>query len=570
MKIALCLIAWGLQEPARHQDDSFGPVTFWDGEYLVAEVRGASGTYDQVSKMGAVRGGRVSYYTKPRSADDKSRKVMLEFPTGEIDGKRNRFILPEGAVAFMDDGTRIEAQQLEVDYALQRLTSTKPVRLSKPGMVLTGSGLEADDTIRQMVIPGDGFLEILGQPRDLVPDRPPRVPAPTLVTRLLSKGPLTLRDIGGPERLFLLGATGGATFERSENGEKTRATADSLVVYFTRRDEAMAPVSATGRGAITVVDSRGTRATASSLDWEYREDIVHLRDVDFTAMGQRVKAKRAAMDRRSGLATFTGDLAADVAPAENQPPLHIVADLLEIAVETVAKVTTASSVVARGAVHIEGDFGPDGQRQHLVATGAEFAWDAFAERGRLTGAPFARITQGRNVILAPLLVFEGSSRLVLKGPKRVNISHEAPPPLWLRARNRIFGLPPGTGGRRVDVALVTDADIEFDNDARLVSVLGRCDATTPEFSLSADRLFLHLSKDGSGLEDAKAFGDVRASAAAQGAKLAGDVLTYLPDTGVIEVVGAPRAMATIKDVEVTAPWLRYDQRSGSVTLGRHR
>ncbi len=267
--VLLALLLAQSQEPTRtRQDDQFGPVTFWDGDYLVAEIRGQTGTYDQTAKTGAVRNGRALYYTKPRTPGDKSHKVSLEFPAAEVDDNKKHLALPEGAVVHMDDGSKIEAQQLEIDYRLQRLTSRKPVKITKPNAVLTGSGLEADDEIKQMIIPSDAYLEIRGRPGDLAPDKTPEDPPSPIVTRLHCEGPMTLRDIGGPEKLFVIHAEKGVEFVRHEADGDTRITGDSLVVYFAKRGDVLEPISATGRGRITLSDSKGTKAAASSLDWE--------------------------------------------------------------------------------------------------------------------------------------------------------------------------------------------------------------------------------------------------------------------------------------------------------------
>ena len=549
------------------QDDQFGPVTFWDGDYLVAEVRGKTGTYDQTAKTGVVKQGRVLYYTKPRTADEKSRKIMLEFPVGELDGNKNHFALPDGAIVHMDDGTRIEAQQLDLDYSLQRLTSKKPVKLTKPGAVLTGAGLDADDAIKQMIIPSDGYLEITGRPQDLVPDKTPPTPPSPIMTRLHCAGPLILRDLAGPEKIFMIAAEKNVQFERHEPAADTRATADSLVVYFAKRDKAMAPISATARGAITMTDSRGTKATASSFDWESFDDILRLKDVDFTMKTQRIVARTAIIDHPRGFATFTGDLRADVAPEEGQPPLHVTAQRFDLTLDLRGS-PAPSSVLAVGDVVIDGDFGPADQRQSIHATGSEFSWDIAANSGRLVGVPFAHVTQGQSHIVAPLLVFEGRSLLVVKGPKRLNLVQVQPPTPWDRARNFVFSLPADTGARRVEIKVATDFDIRYDAGRSLVSILGRCTAQTPEFELAADRLFLKLAAGGGGIEEARAFGAIRVAGGPQGMSLIGDALVYRPAQGAIEVVGSPRAYATVKDVEVSAPWLKYDQATQGVSFGR--
>ncbi len=566
MKYAVLLALLLAQEPTRNsQDDQFGPVTFWDGDYLVAEVRGRTGTYDQTAKTGVVRIGRVTYYTKPRTADEKSRKIMLEFPSGELDGNKNHFALPEGAIVHMDDGTRIEAQQLDLDYSLQRLTSKKPVKLTKPGVVLTGAGLDADDTMKQMIIPSDGYLEITGRPQDLAPDKTPPSPPSPIVTRLHCAGPLMLRDIPGPEKILMISAEKTVQFERHEPGADTKATADSLVLYFAKRDKTLAPISATARGAITMTDTRGSKATASSLDWESFDDIVRLKDVDFTMKTQRIVARTAVIDNARGFATFTGNLRADVSPEEGQPPLHVTAERFDLTLD-MRGAPAPSSVLAVGNVVVDGDFGPVGQRQAIHATGSEFSWDVGENSGRLIGVPFAHVTQGQSLIIAPLLVFEGRSLLVVKGPKRLNLVQVQPPSLWDRARNTAFSLPSDLGARRVEIKVATDHDIRYDADRRLVSILGRCTAQTPEFALVADRLFLRLAAAG-GIEEARAFGAIRVSGGPQGLSLTGDALIYRPATGSVEVVGAPRAYATIKDVEVSAPWLKYDQATQSVSFG---
>src|SRR5262245_28803432 len=197
--LLLALVAQGLP-PKKAQDPTkppapgnFGPITFWDGEYLVAEVTGASGTFDQTTKTGVVKDGHAIYYSR-------AHRLSLDFPVGDIDGKNNRFNLPEGGVVIMEDGTRLDASELLLEYATRRLTTMQPVKLTKPNdaAVLTGSGLEADDGLKQILIPKNGYLEIHGRPEELSPRHAATgiLPDPALSTILRSKGPLILRNVG--------------------------------------------------------------------------------------------------------------------------------------------------------------------------------------------------------------------------------------------------------------------------------------------------------------------------------------------------------------------------------------
>lgn len=555
--------------PTPSPGGDFSFATYSEDEYLVAEVNGTSETYDNVKKEGRIRNGRATYYTRPRSIEEKSRKVTLDFPVADIDGKVNRFFLPEGGTVRMEDGSTLEASELLLEYATQRLTSGQPVRLTRPGVVLTGAGLEADDALKQLTIPKDGYLEIQGRPEDYAPDRPATPPDPTLKSILRSKGTLVLRELPGPERFFFVSAEGGVQLDRTEGTRTLQTTADSLVLYLARGGDGYRPVSVTARGAISISDSEGMRATASSLDWESRDDRMFLTQVDFGSGPQKIRSDNATLDRWTGIGTFTGNLSAEVAPEPDQPPLKITAKELEIGMAPGLAVS-ASHVVARGDVRISGDFGTPAAPRPLEAVGTEFSWDAYSGSGRLFGRPFARIVQGESLIQAPLIVFEGRSLIVIKGPKSVNFAHTEPPALWRRNRNTLLGRDPKDGGKRTEIALSTPGDIRYDAVGRTLTVLDRCEVRTAEFQLAADRVLLRLGQDGDGIEEARAFGRVRMQRPVDGVRLLGDAVNYLPAQGVIEIVGSPRAFATVKEAEISAPFLRYDQATQTVTFGRRR
>jgi hypothetical protein len=554
------------------QQDGKIKATLWEGQTLVADINCADATIsdrDRNSFSGEIRGCDVTYYTQPRAADEVSQKVNLHAGAGTVDGKKKTFSLRDRVAVKMADGSRIETRSLHVDYPLQTLTSDQPVSLTRQNATITGTGMRADDTLRQVTILKDGSLEIAGEPRDLVrtAKSPPAAAAVTMFTRLRCAGPLSIRDLSleipGERRFMAVDARDGVRIEREEQGRKVVAHADTAVIYVSRvKDEegrdTVEPVSMTLRGNIRLADGQGAGATADTADWNVNDDLLRLHGaphVEVIHAGQRVRSRSAVLDRWSGTATFRGELVATLALPGAAQSLDLCARELEIEAVSLGGQPQPSAVVAVGDVRVRGEAGAAGK---IDATGTRFVWNAIDNRGVLTGEPFAKIVQGESVIESPEVAFEGRSMFVVKGPKRMHLVQLEPP----GALEKIWGAAADRApGRRTEIRIRCAGDVAYDGGSGTITLLDRCEVVADGVLLSADRLFLKMSPAG-GIADVRGQGRVKIER--DGMRFSGDTFRWLPEKRTVEIRGEPHVFASVRGLDSASQIVRLNQETGRI------
>jgi lipopolysaccharide export system protein LptA len=525
---------------------------------------------DKTSVSGELRGAHIAYFTQPRTAQEQSQKVTLKCGVAQVDGKKLTFALRDSVDVTMEDGSRIEAPDLFVNYRLSQMTTKSAVRVTRPNAVLTGVGLDADDTLRQVTVMKDGAIEITGRPADLRTNGSPPPPE-AMITRLRCAGPLSVRDltleIPGPRRYMRIDARDGVRIEREDPSRRVAATADDTLIYLARRKppegrESIEPVSLTLRGAISIDDSSGVQVRASTADWSLDDDLLHLGgapQVEVVQGEQRVRARTAVVDRWAGRAIFRDDLVASLQTSAGSKPLEVRATELVLESSMAAGRPQASMIRATGSVRVTGDAGPQGGK--IDATGDRFTWSVPGGRGALFGTPFARIVQGESRIDAPEIVFEGRSMFVVKGPKRIHLVNEKPQ----GAMEKVW-----EPGRRTEIAVATDGDVVYDGGAGIVRILDRSIVRSDGMRVSSDRLTILMAPDGQGISEVRGHGHV--DVVRPDMRFVGDLLWYVPSSGKIEVRGEPHVVATMQGLETRNAIVRYDPSTGRVEAegGRKR
>jgi hypothetical protein len=245
----------------------------------------------------------------------------------------------------------------------------------------------------------------------------------------------------------------------------------------------------------------------------------------------------------------------------------------------------------------------------IDAEAAEFEWDLVTEEGVLRGAPFARIRQGPNLVVAPLVTFRGASMdrsyMVIKGPKLLRFFTEKKAPgnaglplldaaMGLRGLRRdpalreptlnasaslleaavgLNGLQriPGRREAVMDLAVSCAGDAIIDWEANLVKLVDSCTVRTQDSTLNADRLFVLLAegKEELTFDRVIGLGNVRA-VQSQGPKggsiqIAGETLELRQDPALgsngemtVTVVGLPEGRGRLGNDEIHFERMTYN------------
>jgi hypothetical protein len=185
------------------------------------------------------------------------------------------------------------------------------------------------------------------------------------------------------------------------------------------------------------------------------------------------------------------------------------------------KIEAAGRVVLGGLMAGADAKGTPGEAQADI-----FEWNVVTRRGWLEGTPFVRITQGPSRILAPKVVLESPSIIVLKGPKQVHLVQERE-------------------GVKEDYRATCDGDLVLDQLAHRLWMRDRCVIRTREMVLEADRVNAKLSEEGGnqGLESLLATGRVHALRRADQTHLYGERLAFRFKDQDLRVYGEPYAVA---------------------------
>jgi lipopolysaccharide export system protein LptA len=453
--------------------------------------------------------------------------------------------------------------------------------LRRPGLRLSGRQLRADDRMGTLLVGRDGVLEMEGRPPDLGPRKgpapaPPPAPGPGVATELRCEGPLAIRDLSEDRTRFFVEARDRVRIRRRDAaGTVTTLTSDATEITGRRHPDPLTgkavqkpdPEKIVARGNLALSDTQGMRVSAETLDWEMKEDVAALgalggpagalleglgavrydtarlsgTPVDLAQGRNRVRARDVRVCRMEGRTWFSGDVSGDFVlggPPESSP--------ITLSCRTLEVVSAASkagpkprSLEARGDVRLGGLMEKAGEAP-ARAEADRFTWDLEEERGLLEGRPFVRVTQDRNEILAPKVVLEGRSTVVLKGPKRFRLVHK------IEDREAVY-------------TVTSNGDVTVDQARGRTTLTDGCSVRSDDFQLRADRMEIGLSPDGKSIQALRAAGNVKARRSGEGVTLYGDRVRFDPRDRSLSMIGYPRAAAEAKGRTVVTREIRFNE-----------
>ena len=404
-----------------------------------------------------------------------------------------------------------------------------------PDFELVGEEFEFDAASDRFTAGRKGRLRITGRPEDaLRTDRKKSRPASNEPTELRSEGPLRLQILGTQDSdarsTLLVTAERDVVVERRSQGATTRTRSDSATVHIRLPPKAPErgdprPLSMTLKGGVTIDDTRGYSATGDQVEWTHQDDLLRLSGaphVEVRQASQRLQAREVIIDRPNRVVDFRGDIVATIlaerdapdAPGATPRTLTLIPAELQMTMDASGR---PLSLRAWNGVRISGHLGATGP-DAVEAEGREFEWNLGAGEGTLRGDPFARIVQGPNLVVAPLVSFRGRSYMVIKGPKLLRFFAEMDPALnggatLLEASLGLRGLQqiPGRREAALDLAVTSVGDAVIDQESRRVNLVDSCVVRTQDSSLFSDRLFVVFAEDGRKFERVLGLGNVRAS-----------------------------------------------------------
>ncbi|MBI4565209.1 MAG: hypothetical protein HY716_11000 [Planctomycetes bacterium] len=587
----------GAPPPAQAPDDRPSEFHLFEGDKLLAKVSGRVRLRSDAPKSGEVADVRITYYTDPiRPGESESQAVSLRAAMGRIDMEKKTSTLWGGVDVVMEDGTELSTEEVFADFARNLMRCPKPVLMARyappasgdpldllagePVLILSGHQMEIDRATQAYTISNDGYLWIRGSASDVLDSRKPLSKDPHLQSALLRcDGPMHLRDLSqeihGPQRIIRVSAQRHVRLERQDGAHRISATADSATVYMAQErgvpgGGSARPLALTMTGDLRLNSSEGILAEAARLDWNYQDDLLRLAGAPAVRVQhgtQRLRAREVFVDRWRKHIAFLGAPSATVRPGNAGGDLTVTARDLEMQCVALQGTWKPEALRATGEVVLSGLLDAAGRRD-IVAEGDAFEWNAMQQRGSLRGAPNARVRQGENLVIAPLIVFEGQSLMVVKGPKMLRFVDLKPEERAAAFMDAALGL----GGARdlegrsqwtTTFTATGEADVVYDQEARRVKLVDRCEVRTQDSSLRADVLHVLLSDQGNGgVEQVLGFGGVQILTTAGpggAARLTGDALEYLPSTRTAKLHGNPHATMTISGrQEINARVIMYN------------
>lgn len=567
-------------------------------EEIVLRIKGGEARpIDLEKRIFEVRKVSGDYFTDPKSAEEKSERITFRAGSGRLDNAAGRLELADGVLLERDDRTTLKAPTALVLYTRKfeclpcgvlqlkggncpgckkglrdRTYTTVEVKrdfvLSRPDplVVLTGEGLEADDALRKLTVARNGHIEIQGNPKTLA-----AAPAGTEdprnaeITRLHAQGPLVLREPPGDASHIQITATGKVRIEREDERGKATVVADEAEIIAVRKihpdtkRSTIVPERLTARGNVRLTErsrDREMTATAESIEWEHLEtqegvlELAQLTGAPFVTAESgpyKVRSRTVTLDRITGVAVFEKEVSTRLVTGKEADAAPVVIHsnrMVARLVETPAG-RELEDVEALESVRIEGLVRNPGQEAGTISA-ERFLWNLRTERGLLEGKPFVRILQGKNSILAPKVVMEGRSILILKGPKRIRLSQ------------------PREDGGTDEYFVTSRGDIELNSAGARTRIIlpGPSEVRTAEFLLSARRMSVTLGADGKQIESLLASGDVRARRLKDGITMYGGQLRYDPSDGAFTLLGLPIAVAESGPQVVSGERIRLFDKPG--------
>jgi LPS export ABC transporter protein LptC len=505
-------------------------------------------------------------------------KILIRGATGFYDRAVHRARLEGQVTVRQEDGTELRTDALDVDILQKRLTTDGRVELRKPGLTLTGAGLEASEVLNVLALRSSVILNVRGAVGGLlreIPGARAGEGGEAAEMTMTCEGPATLArmpvprpETGATEELRL---TRGVVLTRHEPAGIMRLTGDAAT-FDLYHGGATAPAPAAGGapaparvtevrradlvGGVQLVDAQGLSGSAHRLVWSPAEDRLELTGDSGVRVVRGVhtlQGRQVTLDRRTGRAvcradaqmTFVPEAGAGEGGAARAAATPWVIRCDEIAMRLTPDLKGLDAVDATGRVTITGEIsaaagGAAPARQ--TATGDRFVWEGTAHRGLLTGAPVTLVQGDHRMEAARVVFFPLDQRVVLQGPKRIELAAEAAAPSPAPATAPVPApAPPGVpSAAEGGIVLTAAGDIAIAAGDGAIEVGDRAQILSPQTRLEADRLRIRLVAGG-GVDRALGWGHVRLSDRASGAEVFGDHLTWDVRSQEFLVEGVPFA-----------------------------
>jgi hypothetical protein len=265
-------------------------------------------------------------------------------------------------------------------------------------------------------------------------------------------------------------------------------------------------------------------ARAESLVWTGSGDfdVAQLEGSVHVESGKNtIRSKSARIERQLGLSTFRDEVSARLVRGKDPDAQPVALKSRTLTMRAIPGEREVQEIEALEEVILEG-FNTGAAEAPGRAEADRFFWNQAENHGLLEKRPFVRVVQEESTLLAPRIVLEGSSMIVLKGPKQVVLNKK------------------DDEGKPVRYTIRSDGDIVLDSSggSTVIRLQDSCAVREAEAHLFADRMTLAMTKDGRGLETLHAWGRVRVRTlnekptgqVKENATLFGEWLTYLPAT----------------------------------------
>ncbi len=486
-------------------------------------------------------------------------KIVIRGATGLYNLKTRRARLAGRVTVRQEDGTELRALSLDLDVQQKRLTSEGRVELRKPGLTLTGTGLEASEILNVIALRSKVIVNVRGGVGRLFRDDAGTAAVEadaaqeTIVT---CAGPATLARLAAPRPKT--GATEemrlarGVTVTRHDPAGLLRLSGDAATLDLRFGGMAASPSGsaptetprriefrrAVVTGRVRLVDAQGFSGFAHRLVWSAQDDRLELSDKSGVRVARGVQVlqgRQVTLARRDARAVCRGDaqmtFMPEAAPGEGvaarsaAAPWIIRCDVLTM--RFTADLKGLEGIDAAGSVTIEGEAGGGAGRQ--TAFGDRFVWAGDARRGLLSGRPVRMTLGAHRMESAQVVFFPLDQRVVLQGPKRIELAASA-------AADGPDAAAAPEGGisltARGDIAVAAgDGVIEVGDGAQILSSQTR---------LEAGRLRVRLAAGG-GVERALGWGRVRLTDRVSGTAVFGDHLAWEVSAREFRVEGVPYA-----------------------------
>ncbi len=451
---------------------------------------------------------RATYHTQPKTAGEKSQQMILTAPEAKFDQAARIIHLYNKVECRSDDGTLLQTKNLTLDLTRQRFSTPETFVFARPGIIIKGKGLDADDSLGTFTILEHPEVEATAESSSLLSLRNAEETKQHL--NLTCQGPMTVRRIVDKREKptgAWVRATQGTRIRIGNNQQQAEITCDTARIFLHKNPD-------TGEFTLERAELDG---------------VPHL---TVQQGANRIQAEKGVIEWASNRSHFTGNVIGSFLPRANAKPVHFQAlELTDLGTE----------IHAAGNVKLDGLL-EDGEEK-TVATCDGFRWHKESESGVLFGDPWVVVRKGPSTLRAAKILLPAPEALILQGPKRIRIEQME-------------------DGIARTFSLSANGDISVALRARIIKMVDRCSVLSADFRLFADRIEVELPEKGETAPEIRAEGNIRIRRNMDGIAIFGDQMESGGET--VTVRGWPHATLLQNAVRATMAEVRLDPETRSV------